>query len=265
MAPFVDGRPDTIVPQPGNPQALNRYSYVLNNPLRYTDPTGMFSEDQIMASLTDQYGAEEARRIWNLWLLDAAWMNALYEADFGSRIWASQLGFGYFDQASEGSPRIVIYMEDIARPNRPVDLWHFQGRGGYQVSSQTNVVRETSCHVGACVQPIFEYDAQGRIVGGEPVRWQGSGWVQSLFGINPFWWNENSTAVRAPWRFTESYVEESFGTVLGWAVPEIDLAQDVSGIIGPLFPLIVYHLPGQGDLQVAMRFGYIDLPREFRP
>lgn len=25
---------------PGNPQALNRYSYVLNNPLRYTDPTG---------------------------------------------------------------------------------------------------------------------------------------------------------------------------------------------------------------------------------
>ncbi|MBC7264517.1 MAG: RHS repeat-associated core domain-containing protein [Chloroflexi bacterium] len=31
---------DTIVPQPGNPQALNRYSYVLNNPLRYVDPTG---------------------------------------------------------------------------------------------------------------------------------------------------------------------------------------------------------------------------------
>jgi RHS repeat-associated protein len=31
---------DTIVPQPGNPQSLNRYSYVFNNPLRYTDPTG---------------------------------------------------------------------------------------------------------------------------------------------------------------------------------------------------------------------------------
>lgn len=32
--------PDTIVPNPRDPQDLNRYSYVRNNPLRYTDPTG---------------------------------------------------------------------------------------------------------------------------------------------------------------------------------------------------------------------------------
>jgi hypothetical protein len=31
---------DTIVPSPGNPQSLNRYSYVLNAPLNYVDPTG---------------------------------------------------------------------------------------------------------------------------------------------------------------------------------------------------------------------------------
>ena len=28
------------MPQPGNPQALNRYTFVVNNPLRYIDPTG---------------------------------------------------------------------------------------------------------------------------------------------------------------------------------------------------------------------------------
>ncbi len=37
-------QPDTIVPEPGNPQSLNRYAYVTNNPLRYTDPSGHWLE-----------------------------------------------------------------------------------------------------------------------------------------------------------------------------------------------------------------------------
>ncbi len=37
--------PDTIVPNLREPQNLNRYSYVRNNPLRYTDPTGHCTED----------------------------------------------------------------------------------------------------------------------------------------------------------------------------------------------------------------------------
>ena len=32
--------PDSVVPDYTNPQSLNRYAYALNNPLRYTDPTG---------------------------------------------------------------------------------------------------------------------------------------------------------------------------------------------------------------------------------
>jgi RHS repeat-associated protein len=34
--------PDPFVPQPGNPQALNRYSYTINNPQKYIDPSGYF-------------------------------------------------------------------------------------------------------------------------------------------------------------------------------------------------------------------------------
>jgi RHS repeat-associated protein len=37
-------QPDTIVPDPANPQSLNRFAYVLGNPLRYVDPTGHMTE-----------------------------------------------------------------------------------------------------------------------------------------------------------------------------------------------------------------------------
>jgi RHS repeat-associated protein len=37
--------PDTIVPDPMNPQSLNRYSYCLNNPLKYIDPSGRTYEE----------------------------------------------------------------------------------------------------------------------------------------------------------------------------------------------------------------------------
>jgi hypothetical protein len=33
-------QPDSLIPDPSNPQAWNRYSYGLNNPSRYTDPSG---------------------------------------------------------------------------------------------------------------------------------------------------------------------------------------------------------------------------------
>jgi RHS repeat-associated protein len=53
---------DTIVPEPGEPQALNRYAYVLNNPLRYVDPSGhwIFEEspdDYWFIGGGGQYGA----------------------------------------------------------------------------------------------------------------------------------------------------------------------------------------------------------------
>jgi len=38
-------QPDTLIPGAGNPQNLNRYAYVRNNPLRYADPTGHWIDE----------------------------------------------------------------------------------------------------------------------------------------------------------------------------------------------------------------------------
>ncbi|WP_423129759.1 hypothetical protein [Gaoshiqia sp. Z1-71] len=40
------GLPDNQVQDPTNSQSYNRYSYCLNNPLRYTDPSGWTSKDE---------------------------------------------------------------------------------------------------------------------------------------------------------------------------------------------------------------------------
>jgi RHS repeat-associated protein len=42
-------QPDTIIPNSANPQSWNRFSYVTNNPLRYTDPSGhmMIGDDDL--------------------------------------------------------------------------------------------------------------------------------------------------------------------------------------------------------------------------
>lgn len=37
--------PDSIIPQPTDPQSYNRYSYARNNPLKYVDPTGHYYAD----------------------------------------------------------------------------------------------------------------------------------------------------------------------------------------------------------------------------
>jgi hypothetical protein len=46
--------PDTIVPDLANPQSLNRYSYVNNRPLNFTDPTGHFEDDALSWTLSIQ-------------------------------------------------------------------------------------------------------------------------------------------------------------------------------------------------------------------
>jgi RHS repeat-associated protein len=48
--------PDPFVQEPGNAQNYNRYSYVLNNPLMYVDPSGYATQDYYEGLRNMQFG-----------------------------------------------------------------------------------------------------------------------------------------------------------------------------------------------------------------
>jgi len=69
---------DPIVPEPGNPQALNRYSYVYNNPLRYTDPTGQWPLPPIVRKVREMISHPYVKPLWQNPLVGAAVGYSLY-------------------------------------------------------------------------------------------------------------------------------------------------------------------------------------------
>ncbi len=48
-------QPDSIVPNPADPQSLNRFTYARNNPVKYTDPTGHWTEDELAQALGEDW------------------------------------------------------------------------------------------------------------------------------------------------------------------------------------------------------------------
>ncbi|MDW8332491.1 MAG: RHS repeat-associated core domain-containing protein, partial [Cyclobacteriaceae bacterium] len=74
---------DSIVP-PGA-QGLDRYAYVNNSPVNYTDPSGHFSEDAIKKYITTSCkgDAQCAKQILATWQADQDWWNMLLQAEAG--------------------------------------------------------------------------------------------------------------------------------------------------------------------------------------
>jgi RHS repeat-associated protein len=99
---------DTIVPEPGDPQALNRYSYVGNRPTVAIDPTG----HDLM--IVGGYGGDLDIKIWQEWIMEykgwsldkwneflGVWSNA---DDFGARNAALRAeGIGIFNWGGTSS------------------------------------------------------------------------------------------------------------------------------------------------------------------
>ena len=125
--------PDPIVPTPGNPQALNRYSYVYNNPLRYTDPSGHDPlgedwENEWRKNHPGQELTDHHRRLRLLSLLirgseeDGSWN----ESDWAAYDAKPRAFISAFDPSSEtGVERFARYTEELASWYSPSETENF--------------------------------------------------------------------------------------------------------------------------------------------
>ena len=114
-------QPDTIVPNPGDPQSLNRYSYAGNNPLRYTDPSGHCIPDLNCPGDDGQSnsgGASDDRhdtRNLDIWIVME--MNHLARLPEGMRIRS------YLHNRNVADDVIALYMfYQLVRDGAPLDV-----------------------------------------------------------------------------------------------------------------------------------------------
>jgi hypothetical protein len=148
---------DTIVPDPANPQSLNRFSYVLGNPLRYTDPTGHLTHEQI-AQLMD-FEDEEAlleSEVWNYWQQnDPMWIDVLYALEAGCILTADWVdgSLHFTDENGDGIIQITAYGTNLN------NLWNWQGKGMYHIDHPERNPREDAQFMDALFDRYCEWNA----------------------------------------------------------------------------------------------------------
>jgi RHS repeat-associated protein len=127
--------PDPFVTSPENPQNYNRYSYVLNNPLKYTDPSGY-------------------SRITNI-------INTLWSYDHGGT-WTLGGGFHKFESHDEAFEASIDYVNTTNSWGNTANGSEQASRTIYNMIKNINynydINRNTVMHQGENRQYHFGYD-----------------------------------------------------------------------------------------------------------
>ena len=185
-------QPDTMVPSPDDPQSLNRYSYAGNNPLRYTDPSGHLTEDELRTLLGDYHDALIA--LWKKY--DTYFLAMLRDIEGGDSLTASLLGgIELHFEGSGADIRAAVY----GQGQYSNKLWDWQGQGVYsirkpgmteqQVQHERDKLFSEYADDGRMRQPVFDYGLEygdiqylGAQVLGPGVDWQVTSVSGEVFG-----------------------------------------------------------------------------------
>ncbi len=130
-------QPDTLVPEPGNPQALNRYAYTLNNPLKYTDPSGHVFDPY------EEGGFHEHEEPTSIWLAAVDTIASLLGIGIGdtTRIadvdvavdsWLAQVNLSYEATLTGSAPEKLL---TIANTYQKIGPWKQTTEGDLRVQT----------------------------------------------------------------------------------------------------------------------------------
>ncbi len=176
--------PDTLVPEAGNALDYHRYAYVRFNPLKYTDPSGHYSVEELM----QHFGVDSFEALMALfgaggpYAGNSGWYDILRAAQDGDRITATLPDYqtsisGSFVRTSEG--RIMIDMGyshlvpevEFARFggrwagwSPEYGMYHLQGASGERwatAASGTQMLNDIPCNTWDCVAIGYDLAAIG--------------------------------------------------------------------------------------------------------
>jgi len=119
---------DTIVLEPGNPQSLNRYSYVLGNPLRFSDPGGHTPIDICAATQRHAPGCGNGP------VYAASTLANFAGAGMDDGISYSQWDWGYRENVVRGAEAVASRVYGVVQANRVRTL--YGGASGNSALSQ---------------------------------------------------------------------------------------------------------------------------------
>jgi len=213
-------QPDTLVPEPGNPQALNRYAYVYNNPLRYTDPSGHWLEtawDILNIAWDIQEIRQDPGNLWNWGAL---------VVDVGTALLPGVPAFA--GVVSKGGKAAKAAVEVASHADEVVDAARMAGRLGEAVDAVTAArrLREVGLgteEAGELIKAIARQSTRGELVKGGTVslghfRAVGDApgyidWANKhravFFNMDEAVWKELASNPEAAWAVNRQFLDDA--------------------------------------------------------